>query len=157
MVTRLATRYSAFDGTQLLKNGEFVGELEVDHAEIVAMNKSIFKMDELLATNIKKNIAVLNGKVSNDFEGKKTIDGEKVYMTYKNPDKKYGGCGLMLKASDGNFYGFTTLDASFTFTSDITVTEGYYDGGKWVSEKEVTVKDKTFATESGKTYQIIVK
>ncbi len=151
------TLFGVRDGTQLLKNGEFVGELEVDHKEIVNMNTSIFKMDELLATNTKKNIAVLNGKVSNDFEGKKTIDGEKVYMTYKNPDKKYGGCGLMLKADDGNFYGFTTLDASFTFTSDITVTEGYYENGKWVSEKEVEVKNKTFKTESGKTYQIILK
>ncbi len=145
------------DGSEILTMAQFAGHLEVDHKEIVNMNTSIFKMDELIATNIEKNMAVYNNKAKNDFDGKKTIDGEKVYMIYKNLDKQYGPAGLMLKADDGNFYGFTTLDASFTFTSDITVTEGEYKDGKWISEKEITVTDKNFKTEGGKTYQIIVK
>ncbi len=151
------TVFGIRDGTEILVGSEFDGHLEVDQKEIVAMNTSIFKMDELLATNIEKNMAVFNNRAKNDFDGKKTIDKEKVYMTYNNPDKKYGGCGLMLKADDGNFYGFATLNSTFRFTSDITVTEGYYEGDKWVSEKEVTVTDKSFAAESGKVYQIVIK
>ena len=145
------------DGSEILTMPQFAGHLEVDHKEIVNMNTSIFKMDELIATNIEKNMAVFNNKAKNDFDGKKTIDGEKVYMIYKNLDKQNGPAGLMLKADDGNFYGFTTLDASFTFTSDITVTEGEYKDGKWISEKEITVTDKNFKTEGGKAYQIVIK
>ena len=39
----------------------------------------------------------------------------------------------------------------------ITVTEGHYEGDKWVSECTVEVKDKSFTTKGGKTYQIIIK
>lgn len=151
------TVFGIRDGTQKLVGSEFDGHLEVDHKEIVAMNSSIAKIDNLIATNKEKFMAMFNNKSKNDFDGKKTIDNEKIYMIYKNLDKPYGPAGFMLKADDGNFYGFTTLDASFTFTSDITVTEGYHDGEKWVSEGEVTVKDKSFATEGGKVYQIVIK
>ncbi len=151
------TVFGIRDGTEILVGSEFDGHLEVDQKEIVAMNTSIFKMDELIATNKEKNMAVLNNKAKNDFDGKKTIDNEKIYMTYKNLDKPYGPAGFMLKANDGNFYGFATLDATFTFTSDITVTEGYYDRDKWVSEGEVEVKDKSFTAIAGKTYQVVLK
>ena len=144
-------------GEKLLTNGEFAGHLEVDHKEVVNMNTSIFKMDELIATNKEKNMAVFNNKAKNDVDTKKTIDNEKIYFTYKNTDKQYGACGMMLKANDGNFYGFATLNSTYTFTSDITVTEGHYEGGKWISEGEVNVKDKSFTAEAGKTYQIVIK
>lgn len=151
------TIFGIRDGTQILVGSEFDGELEVDHKEIVAMNNSISKMDELIATNKEKFMAVFNNKSKNDFDGKKTIDNEKIYMIYKNLDKQYGPAGFMLKADDDNFYGFATLDATFKFTSDITVTEGYHDGEKWIAEAEVEVKDNSFTAESGKVYQIITK
>jgi hypothetical protein len=102
-------------------------------------------------------MAMFNNKAKNDFEGRKTIDNEKITFTYKNTTKKYGAAGMMLKADDGNFYGFATLDSSYTFTSDITVTVGYYDGEKWVSEGEVAVKNKSFTAKAGKVYQVVIK
>ncbi len=151
------TIFGIRDGTEILSGSEFDGCLEVDQKEIVAMNSSIAKIDKLIAVNKEKDMAVFNNKSKNDFDGKKTIDNEKIYMIYKNLDKPYGPAGFMLKADDGNFYGFATLDATFKFTSDITVTEGYYDGGKWVSEGEVTVTNNTFTAEGGKAYQIKIK
>ncbi len=151
------TVFGIRDGTEILVDSEFDGHLEVDHKEIVAMNTSIFKMDELIATNKEKMMAVFNNKAKNDFNGKKTLDGERIYMTYNNPDKKYGPAGFMLKADDGNFYGFATLDATFTFTSDITATYGHYDGDKWVSEGEVEVNNKSFTAVAGKAYQVVIK
>ncbi len=151
------TVFADRDGTEILTMSQFAGHLEVDHKEIVNMNKSIFKMDELIATNKEKLMAVFNNKAKNDFDGKKTIDNEKIYMIYKNLDKKYGPAGLMLKADDGNFYGFATLEATFTFTNDITVTEGYYEDGKWTSEGDIDVKDKSFTAKPGKVYQVVIK
>jgi hypothetical protein len=151
------TIFGIRDGTATLRNGEFVGHYEVDHKEIVNMNTSIFKMDELIAINLKKNIGVFNNDAKNTATKKKTIDGVKVEFNYKDTSKKYGGCGLMLKADDGNFYGFATLKATYTFSKNITVTEGYYDGEKWVSEGEVKVTNNCFTAEPGKTYQVVIK
>ena len=151
------TIYGVRDGTFVMDTGNFSGELEVDHKEMLNMNTSIYKIDELLAINQEKLMAVYNNKAKNEFDGKKTIDGEKVYFKYKDTSKQYGGCGLMMKADDGNFYGFATLNATYTFTSDITVTEGYYDGDKWVSEGEVKVSNKSFTAEGGKAYQVVIK
>ena len=98
-----------------------------------------------------------NNNCKNDFSGKKNLDDEKIHMTYKDTSKKYGPAGFMLKAADGNFYGFATRDSVFTFTSDITVTEGHYEGDKWISEGDVEVKDKSFTAFAGKTYQVVTK
>ena len=151
------TIFGIRDGTAIIDANNFKGELEADHKEMLNMNTCIYKMDELLAVTASKKMSMFNNKAKNDFSGKKTIDGEKVTFTYKNTAKKYGGCGLMLKADDGNFYGFATLDATFTFTSDITVTVGYYNGDKWVSEGEVQVSNKSFTAKAGKVYQVVLK
>ncbi|MBO5089796.1 MAG: hypothetical protein J6C27_02645 [Clostridia bacterium] len=151
------TVYGSRDGTADLLMGQFAGHLEVDHKEIVNMNKSIFAMDELIATNREKMMVCFNNNCKNDFSGKKNLDDEKIHMTYKDTSKKYGPAGFMLKAADGNFYGFATRDSSFTFTSDITVTEGHYEGDKWISEGDVEVKDKSFTAFAGKTYQVVTK
>ncbi len=152
------TVFGIRDGTEVLVNSSaFNGCLEVDQKEITAMNKSIAKLEGLIATTKEKNITHFNNKSKNDISSKKSIDNEKVTFTYKNTAKQYGGCGLMLKASDGNFYGFATLNATYTFASDINVTVGYYENGKWISEGEVKVTNKTFTAESGKAYQIKIK
>lgn len=145
------------DGTRILEMKQFDGHLEVDHRDVVNMNKCIFAMDELIATTNKEMMAVFNNRAKNNFDGKKTVDGEKIYMIYNNPDKKYGPAGFMLKADDGNFYGFATLDVTYKFTSDITATFGHYEGDKWVSEGEVEVTDKSFTAVAGKAYQIVIK
>lgn len=151
------TVYGIRDGSAIIDANNFNGQLEVDHKEMVNMNRSINAMDELIAITGEKSMAMFNNKAKNDFEGRKTIDNEKITFTYKNTSKKYGAAGMMLKANDGNFYGFATLDSSYTFTSDITVTVGYYDGEKWVSEGEVAVKNKSFTAKAGKVYQVVIK
>ncbi len=145
------------DGSKPFVGDGFSGSDELVYTEFVNMMKSMFKMDELLALTTAKNIKAFNNKLKNDTTTSQRIDGEKIKFTYSQPDKKYGGCGLMLKADDGNYYGFATQTASYLFPFDITVTEGEYKEGKWVSSGEVTVSDNTFVAEAGKAYQIIAK
>lgn len=145
------------DGTKQFNGDGFAAEDELTYSEFVNMMNSMFKMDELIAITNTKYMKAFNNKLKNDATASQRIDGEKIKFTYSNPDKKYGGCGFMLKADDGNYYGFSTQNASFLFPFDITVTEGEYKDGKWVSESEVTVSDNSFVAEAGKAYQITVK
>ncbi len=145
------------DGTKQFNGDGFSAEDELTYSEFVNMLNSMFKMDELLAVTNTKYMKAFNNKLKNDTTASQRIDGKKIKFTYSNPNKKYGGCGFILKADDGNYYGFSTQNASFEFPFDITVTEGEYKEGKWVPNGEVKVENNTFNTEAGKAYQIIVK
>lgn len=145
------------DGTKKFVGDGFPDTDELNYTEFVNMINSMFKMDELLALTTNKNIKAFNNKLKNDTTATQRIDGEKIKFTCSMADKKYGGCGLVLKADDGKYYGFATQNATYTFPFDITVSEGYYDGNKWVSEGEVTISENSFIAEGGKAYQVTAK
>ncbi len=145
------------DGTNTFVGDGFPGTDELNHTEFVNMMKSMFKIDELVALTKTKNMKAFNNKLKNDTTATQRIDGQKIKFTYSQPDKKYGGCGFMLKAEDGNYYGFSTQDAEFEFPFEVSVSEGEYIDGKWVSENVVSVTNNTFETQAGKAYQITAK
>lgn len=145
------------DGTKQFNGDGFAAEDELTYSEFVNMMNSMFKMDELIAITDTKYMKAFNNKLKNDTTASQRIDGEKIKFTYSNPDKKYGGCGFMLKADDGNYYGFATQNATFTFPFEITVSEGYYENSKWFSENAVPVKNNAFSMQAGKVYQITIK
>ncbi len=146
------------DGTQNFVGDGFDNVPELKYSELVDTNKSIQALAELLAVNNTKNMKVYNNQIKLDAEDTKKIDGEKITYKFKDLSQRHGGAGLLIKAADGNFYGFSTQTASFTFESEISsVTEGYYENGKWMAENKVTVNNNTFTAEGSKAYQIILK
>lgn len=145
------------DGTKTFTGDGYTNADEVNYTEFKNMLNSAFKIDELLAATELKNIKAFNNRLKNETSASQRIDGEKIKFIYSAPDNKYGGCGLMLKADDGNFYGFATQAATYLFPFDIIVTEGEYKNGKWVSESAVTVTDNSFTAQAGKAYQIVAK
>ena len=149
--------FTVRDGTGTFNGDGFISADELTYSEIVNMLNSMYKMVDPLVLTTIKNIKAFNNKLKNDTTASQRIDGEKIKFTYSNPNAKYGGCGLMLKADDGNYYGFSTQNASFEFPFDITVTEGEYKNGKWVATAEVTVTNNSFNTEAGKAYQVVAK
>ncbi len=146
------------DGTKsFVGDGYLNGAMENKTWEVTNLYKSMFKIDEFLSYMPTDWIKPFNNALKNDVNVKKSIDGEKITFTFKDESQKYGGCGLMVKVDDKTFYGFASQSATYKFTSKIAaVTEGYFDGSKWISEGNVEVKDNTFKAEGAKTYQVVL-
>lgn len=140
-----------------LIDAPFNGALDNRTSEMIDMNKSINAISELIAVTDTKMMSAINNRQKVNDDVSKKIDGEKITMLYNSDTVKYGAVGFGLKADDGNYYTFATMTSSFTFTSDISVTVGKYVDGKWISEGEVEVKNKTFTAEGGKAYQVVIK
>ncbi len=150
------TIYGIRDGKENLNSELFEQALEVNKTDVVNMNSSLKKLGELIAVTNPEFMKVYNNQLKNDATSTKSVDKEKIKYVVKTADQ-YGGVGLVLKANDGNFYLITTKEAKMIFESNITVTEGSYKDGRWISDGEVSVKDNCFTVSAAKAYQIVVK
>lgn len=150
------------DGTQKLKpntiSPTLSEALELDVEEVVVMNKAIKALRELIITEKINNITCFNNTLKNDVKAVKLCNKQRITYTYSDTAKQYGGSGLIIGAADGNFYGYSSRKASYTFQFDIKeVTTGSYAEGKWTESGKVTVKDNTFEVEPGLAYRVVLK
>lgn len=150
------------DGTQKLPinhiSPSLTNALEVDCEEVVQMNKSIKALRELIITEKISNIMAFNNTLKNDISALKLCNNQKITYKYSDTTKQYGGSGLAIGASDGNFYVYSSRNASFEFQSEIKeVTTGSYADGKWTESGKVTVENNTFKVEPGLAYRVVLK
>lgn len=150
------------DGTQKLKpntiSPTLSEALELDVDELVTMNKAIKAIRELIITEKINNITCFNNTLKNDVKALKLCNKQRITYTYSDTAKQYGGSGLIIGAADGNFYGYSSRKATYTFQSDIKeVTTGSYAEGKWTESGKVTVKNNTFEVEPGLAYRVVLK
>ena len=149
------------DGTQIIPVNPIDtmgGKEELKTDEVIAMNKSIRALRELIATQKTANIAVFNNNMKNVINAGKMCNKQRITYICNRPDEKYGSSGLAIGAEDGNFYVYSSQDADYKFTCDISkVTEGSYKDGKWTENGTVEVNDNTFTAKAGKAYQVIIK
>ena len=102
-------------------------------------------------------IVVFNNTLKNKVSALKLCNGEKINYIYNNEAKQYGGSGLCVGAEDGNFYVYSSQDAQYKFTSNVSeVTAGRYKDGKWTVSENVEVKNNTFTAKPGLAYRVVI-
>ncbi len=132
--------------------------LELDIDEVVNMNKAIKALRPLIITEKINNIVAFNNTLKNKVSAIKLCNKEKITYIYEDETKKYGGSGLVIGAADGNFYLYSSRNASYRFESEIKeVTSGTYADGKWTEGEKVTVKGNSFDVKPGLAYRVVLK
>ncbi len=153
--------YIMRDGTQVVPLStidDMGGVVEVNSKEFIAMNNSIKAIAELIATQKINNIVCFNNTLKNDVEALKLCNKQKITYIYSDAKEEHGGSGLCVGAADGNFYLYSTRNASYKFDSNIKeVTAGSYADGKWAETGKVTVEGNTFKVEAGLAYRVVLK
>ncbi len=159
--TNALTGIEKRDGTQIIPINPIDtmgGKEELKYDEIIAMNKSIKALRELIATQKINNIAAFNNTMKNVTNAVKVCNKQRITYVCNRPDDKWGSSGLCIGAEDGNFYLYSSQDAEYKFESNIKeVTSGSYKDGKWTSSGKVEVSDNNFKTEAGKAYRVVLK
>ncbi len=144
------------DGSQILA-GQYSGELEVVASEFIMMNHSILDLAELIAVSPNANMTYFNNLMETDFTESKTLGGRNFTFETRCSNDRYGATGLLIKADDSTYYGYSSKTATITVDGGIkTASEGVYKNGKWVKTKDIDVVDGKIVFEAGKAYKFIV-